>query len=93
MDRVRFCILYIEPTFLHQPADIVVLPVLFEEQVLGVIELASFSPYEEVNTVFLEQLVETIGVALNTINQDPTKGGELVNSGDTRLHFVATILY
>ncbi len=49
------------------PADVVVLPVLFEEQVLGVIELASFSPYEEVHTVFLEQLVETIGVALNTI--------------------------
>ncbi|MCW2608214.1 MAG: hybrid sensor histidine kinase/response regulator, partial [Frankiales bacterium] len=50
-----------------EPAELVVLPVLFEEQVLGVIELASFRRYEEVHTTFLEQLVETIGVVLNTI--------------------------
>ena len=49
------------------PADLFVLPVLFEEQVLGVIELASFSGFNEVHTGFLEQLVETIGVVLNTI--------------------------
>ena len=49
------------------PADLFVLPVLFEEQVLGVIELASFSGFDEVHTGFLEQLVETIGVVLNTI--------------------------
>ena len=49
------------------PADLFVLPVLFEEQVLGVIELASFQAFNEVHTGFLEQLVETIGVVLNTI--------------------------
>jgi HAMP domain-containing protein/signal transduction histidine kinase/CheY-like chemotaxis protein len=49
------------------PADVFVLPVLFEEQVLGVIELASFREFSEVHTGFLEQLVETIGVVLNTI--------------------------
>jgi HAMP domain-containing protein/signal transduction histidine kinase/ActR/RegA family two-component response regulator len=49
------------------PADLFVLPVLFEEQVLGVIELASFQQFNEVHTGFLEQLVETIGVVLNTI--------------------------
>jgi signal transduction histidine kinase/HAMP domain-containing protein/ActR/RegA family two-component response regulator len=49
------------------PADLFVLPVLFEEQVLGVIELASFSKFDEVHSGFLEQLVETIGVVLNTI--------------------------
>ncbi|TAL12296.1 MAG: GAF domain-containing protein, partial [Frankiales bacterium] len=49
------------------PADLFVLPVLFEEQVLGVIELASFRRFEEVHAGFLEQLVETIGVVLNTI--------------------------
>jgi signal transduction histidine kinase/HAMP domain-containing protein/ActR/RegA family two-component response regulator len=48
-------------------ADLFVLPVLFEEQVLGVIELASFGRFEEVHAGFLEQLVETIGVVLNTI--------------------------
>ncbi|HVF19537.1 MAG TPA: HAMP domain-containing protein [Mycobacteriales bacterium] len=49
------------------PADVVVLPVLFEEQALGVIELASFQPLSELHLSFLEQLVETIGVVLNTI--------------------------
>jgi signal transduction histidine kinase/CheY-like chemotaxis protein/HAMP domain-containing protein len=49
------------------PADIVVLPVLFEEQVLGVIEIASFLPYSEQHLIFLDQLVSTIGVVLNTI--------------------------
>jgi HAMP domain-containing protein/signal transduction histidine kinase/ActR/RegA family two-component response regulator len=49
------------------PADLFVLPVLFEDQVLGVIELASFEQFNDVHTGFLEQLVETIGVVLNTI--------------------------
>jgi signal transduction histidine kinase/CheY-like chemotaxis protein/HAMP domain-containing protein len=49
------------------PVNIIVLPVLFEERVLGVIELASFRPFSDVNQSFLEQLVETIGVVLNTI--------------------------
>ncbi|GAB7193169.1 hypothetical protein NUM3379_38780 [Kineococcus sp. NUM-3379] len=49
------------------PAELLVLPVLFEEQVLGVIELASFRRYDDVHATFLEQLVETIGVVLNTI--------------------------
>ena len=49
------------------PADLLVLPVLFEEQVLGAIELAGFQEFNEVHTGFVEQLVETIGVVLNTI--------------------------
>jgi signal transduction histidine kinase/HAMP domain-containing protein/CheY-like chemotaxis protein len=49
------------------PADVVVLPVLFEEQVLGVIELARLSSYSEQHLDFLDQLVESIGVVLNTI--------------------------
>jgi signal transduction histidine kinase/HAMP domain-containing protein len=47
--------------------EIVALPVPFEEQVLAVIELASFRPFTPVNRAFLEQIVETIGVVLNTI--------------------------
>ena len=43
------------------------LPVVFEERVLAVIELASFQPFSDVNLQFLEQLTETIGVTLNTI--------------------------
>ena len=49
------------------PAELVVLPVLFEDQVLGVIELASFTPFTAVHLAFLDQLTETIGVKVNTI--------------------------
>ncbi|HXL89766.1 MAG TPA: HAMP domain-containing protein [Streptosporangiaceae bacterium] len=50
-----------------QPACLAVLPILFEDQVLGVIELASFSPFSEVQNSFLAQLTETLGVNVNTI--------------------------
>jgi signal transduction histidine kinase/HAMP domain-containing protein len=49
------------------PLNIVALPVLFEEQVLAVIELATFRPFTAINQAFLEQIVETVGVVLNTI--------------------------
>jgi len=49
------------------PVNIIVVPVLFEDQVLGVIELASLRPFSDVNQTFLEQLIETLGVVLNTI--------------------------
>src|ERR671938_228126 len=49
------------------PRNIIVMPVSFEEQVLGVIELASFEPFDEVQQRFLDQLMETIGIALSTI--------------------------
>ena len=40
---------------------------VFEEQVLGVIELASVRPFTSVNQAFLEQIVETVGVVVATI--------------------------
>jgi len=49
------------------PRNIIVIPVLFEEQVLAVIELASFRPFSETILQFLDQLTETIGVVLSTI--------------------------
>ncbi|MBX6388644.1 MAG: HAMP domain-containing protein [Frankia sp.] len=49
------------------PCDLVVVPVLFENQVLGVIELASFTPFSDLHLTLIEQLVDTIGVVLNTI--------------------------
>jgi HAMP domain-containing protein/signal transduction histidine kinase/DNA-binding response OmpR family regulator len=49
------------------PRNIIVIPVLFEEQVLAVIELASFREFNEINLQFLDQLTETIGVVLSTI--------------------------
>ncbi|HJS95643.1 MAG TPA: response regulator, partial [Solirubrobacteraceae bacterium] len=49
------------------PADVLVMPVLFEDQVLGVIELASLRPFSEPHRDVLDRIGETIGVVLNTI--------------------------
>jgi len=49
------------------PASILVLPILFEGQVKGVMELASFERFSATHEVFLEQLMESIGIVLNTI--------------------------
>ena len=49
------------------PTNLAILPILFEDQVLGVIELASFTPFSQVQTDFLEQLTETLGINFNTI--------------------------
>jgi signal transduction histidine kinase/CheY-like chemotaxis protein len=49
------------------PGHIVVMPVMFEEQVLGVIELGALRPFTQVNQAFLDQLTDTIGVVINTI--------------------------
>jgi signal transduction histidine kinase/HAMP domain-containing protein/ActR/RegA family two-component response regulator len=49
------------------PTSLIVLPVVFEDQVLGVIEAGSFTPFTQVHRDFLEQLTETIGVNVNTI--------------------------
>jgi HAMP domain-containing protein/signal transduction histidine kinase/CheY-like chemotaxis protein len=49
------------------PVNIVVLPILFEDQLLAVIELASIKSFSGVNQQFLEQIVETVGVVLSTI--------------------------
>ena len=49
------------------PLNIIVLPVLFEGEVKAVIELASFHRYSATSQAFLEQLTESIGIVLNTI--------------------------
>ncbi len=49
------------------PSSIIVLPILFEEQVLAVMELAGFTAFTDVQQTFLDQLSESIGVVLNTI--------------------------
>src|SRR5436190_1261894 len=50
-----------------EPVNIIVLPVIFEDQVLAVIELGAFRKFSETHLTFLEQLMETIGVVLNTL--------------------------
>jgi signal transduction histidine kinase/CheY-like chemotaxis protein/HAMP domain-containing protein len=49
------------------PLNIIVLPVLFEGSVRAVVELASFSAFSPTHQAFLDQLPESIGLVLNTI--------------------------
>jgi signal transduction histidine kinase/DNA-binding response OmpR family regulator len=50
-----------------RPTNIIVLPVLFEGQVKAVMELSSFEKFSPIHQAFLDQLVESIGIVLNTI--------------------------
>src|SRR5262249_24188806 len=52
--------------FEAQPRNIIVLPVLFEDQVKAVIELASLSAFTASHLSFLEQLTASIGIVLNS---------------------------
>ncbi|WP_162467072.1 HAMP domain-containing protein [Streptomyces cavernae] len=50
------------------PAHVIVLPVLFEGTVLGVIELASFQPFTQIQKDFLNQIADLIATSVNTIS-------------------------
>jgi GAF domain-containing protein len=63
-----------------KPAAIVVLPVLFEGQTKAVIELASLHKFTEAHLSFLEQLTQSIGVVLNTIEATMRTEGLLQQS-------------
>jgi HAMP domain-containing protein/signal transduction histidine kinase/CheY-like chemotaxis protein len=49
------------------PVNIIVMPVLFEGQVKAILELASFERFSPAHQAFLDQLTESIGIVLNTI--------------------------
>ena len=48
-------------------SNIIVLPALFEGEVKAVLELASFERFSTIHTLFLDQLMESIGIVLNTL--------------------------
>ena len=50
-----------------KPSNLIILPVLFENKVKAVIELASLDIFSETHLDFLSQLTESIGIVLNTI--------------------------
>jgi signal transduction histidine kinase/DNA-binding response OmpR family regulator len=62
------------------PLNIIVLPVLFEQEVKAVIELASFNRFSETHQAFLDQLTESIGIVLNTIAANMRTEGLLKQS-------------
>jgi HAMP domain-containing protein/signal transduction histidine kinase/CheY-like chemotaxis protein len=49
------------------PVSVMIVPIVFEDQVLGVIEAGSLWPFTQVHRDFLEQLMEAIGVNVNTM--------------------------
>ncbi len=63
-----------------QPSSIVVLPLVFEGHIKAVIELASLHPFSATNLIFLEQLTQSIGVVLNTIEATMRTEGLLTQS-------------
>jgi HAMP domain-containing protein/signal transduction histidine kinase/DNA-binding response OmpR family regulator len=49
------------------PLNIAVIPILFEDQVKAVVELASFDRFTSIHLSLLDQLAEGLGVVLNSI--------------------------
>src|SRR5207244_1784152 len=49
------------------PANVIILPILFEGRVKAVIELASFERFRATHQALLDQLTETLGIVINTI--------------------------
>lgn len=49
------------------PSNLIVLPIVVEDQVLGVIELAALRPLTAIDRDFLDQFIETVGVNLSSL--------------------------
>jgi HAMP domain-containing protein/CheY-like chemotaxis protein/signal transduction histidine kinase len=62
------------------PRNVIVLPVLFEDRVKAVIELASLSAFTPSHLAFLEQLTSGIGIVLNSIEATMQTEGLLKQS-------------
>ncbi len=66
--------------FQSVPRNVIVLPVLFEDRVKAVIELASLSAFTASHLAFLEQLTASIGIVLNSIEATMQTEGLLKQS-------------
>jgi HAMP domain-containing protein/CheY-like chemotaxis protein/signal transduction histidine kinase len=66
--------------FQSLPRNVVVLPVLFEDRVKAVIELASLSAFTASHLAFLEQLTASVGIVLNSIEASMQTEGLLKQS-------------
>jgi signal transduction histidine kinase/HAMP domain-containing protein/DNA-binding response OmpR family regulator len=62
------------------PANIIVLPILFEGQIKAVLELASFERFTASDHALLDQLTESIGIVMNTIEANMRTEGLLRQS-------------
>ncbi len=66
--------------FQSKPENVIVLPVLFEDRVKAVIELASLGAFTASQLAFLEQLTASIGIVLNSIEATMQTEGLLKQS-------------
>src|SRR6201992_1033753 len=66
--------------FAATPRNVIVLPVLFQDRVKAVIELASLSAFTASQLSFLEQLTASIGIVLNSIEATMQTEGLLEQS-------------
>jgi HAMP domain-containing protein/CheY-like chemotaxis protein/signal transduction histidine kinase len=66
--------------FKAPPKNVIVLPVLFEGQVKAVIELASLANFTDLQVSFLEQLMASLGIVLNSIEATMQTEGLLTQS-------------
>ena len=62
------------------PRNVIVLPILFEDRVKAVIELASLKAFTASHLAFLEQLTSSIGIVLNSIEATMQTEGLLKQS-------------
>ncbi len=62
------------------PRNVIVLPVLFEDRVKAVIELATLNTFTTSHLAFLEQLTSSIGIVLNSIEATMQTEGLLKQS-------------
>src|SRR5262249_56360007 len=62
------------------PRNVIVVPILFEDRVKAVIELASMNKFTASHLAFLEQLTASIGIVLNSIEATMQTEGLLVQS-------------
>src|SRR5580693_665789 len=75
LDRVRILVEDVPPGYVtvgsglgqSAPTHLVVLPIFFEDQVLGVLELASLHRFSDLHLTFFDRFVPTIGVTINAI--------------------------
>lgn len=62
------------------PRSVLVLPVVFEGEVRGVVELASVQCFNPTHLAFLDQLAESIAIVINTIEANMRTEGLLTQS-------------
>jgi signal transduction histidine kinase/CheY-like chemotaxis protein/HAMP domain-containing protein len=75
LDRTRILVEDVPPGYVtvgsglgaSAPTSLAVLPILFEDQVLGVLELASLHRFSDLHLAFFDRFVPTIGVTINAI--------------------------